>query len=211
MNENIETTDCPIDSVLRNVENDNSPIKEIGEKPSNEFPERSEENNHDNLNRKLQAYLNTKESIPREEDDVFESDTELREINASLSDISTEDDDDDSDTENIDPLAEYNRLYEKQRQLLQQQIDMNEKRRFSVFGIRRRIRKKEDLGSNRLVKFATEHEVILQVILFLPLTLMALYIVFVEEGDLWTVISNTKDVGVGNRNGMDGALRTDHM
>ena len=47
---------------------------------------------------------------------------------------------------------------------------------------------KKNKLSTFLIYFATEHEILLQIILILPLTVMAFYILLVEKGSLLEVI-----------------------
>ena len=51
----------------------------------------------------------------------------------------------------------------------------------------------KNIFSRLIFYLSTEHEVLLQVILFLPLTLMALYIVVVEGGSLFRVVDDAKN------------------
>ena len=48
---------------------------------------------------------------------------------------------------------------------------------------------------SRFVKFAMEHGVLLQILILLPLATMFVYIVFVEEGPLFTVVNNNGSNG----------------
>lgn len=54
--------------------------------------------------------------------------------------------------------------------------------------LKRRKKKVEYNEKNRYARFIQEHDVLVPVIIFMPLMLMSLYIIFVEKGDLfWTV------------------------
>ena len=98
------------------------------------------------------------------------------------------DNDVDGEDENDDIDVDYREVYRKTLQHIHQ-YDTDEKQKRELSRTIKIRCKKENETKNKFVMFAMEHDILLQIMILLPVLIMVIYIVLVENGKLFSVIN----------------------